>query len=61
MRKNEQQYGMIKFLPPAKKQNQIEQVSDSDDFTKAILRRKMFKMYNSGIYPMVGKQVKDME
>ena len=52
---------MAKFLSPAKKQNQIEQVRHLDDFNKGALRRKMFQMYDSVIHPTAEKQVKEME
>ena len=38
-RKSEHQCGKAKFLLPVKKQNQIEQVRDLDDFNKDAVRR----------------------
>ena len=47
----EKQCGMAKFLPPAKKQNQIEQVPDLDDLSKDAMKQKMSEINNTGIYP----------
>ena len=57
----EQHCEMAKFLPPAKKKNQIEQVYYLDDFNKDALRREMFKMFNTGIYPTAAKLVNEIE
>ena len=43
------------------KSNRASSLCDLDDFIKDAMRRKMFKMHDTGIYPMAEKLVKEME
>ena len=49
------------FCSLRRKQNKIKQVSDLYYLNKDALSKKMFKMYDIGIYPIAEKLVEEKE